>query len=379
MIGRSNFLAPMLAAVAVMSFSAAGYLIARTNKPSLLLDPQSVPPIQPEARGDSVLIGAVGLVEPSSQPVKIGTEISGVVTKVFVSAGAVVKRGDALFALDSRISEANLLQRERDLAAAVAQLDYARAKLAGFEASVDAWKNAVNAAEADLDDAQDLLRIADRLKPSGAIADRDATRRRNGVRTAEARVAEARSRLRQSEAECALYDEARGGGAIRIEAAAVDQAEAAVAMARTDLAIRMVRAPIDAAVLQVNLRPGEFAQAGVLFTPLMVLGRIDPLYVRVEFDEADIPRFATRMTAIASVRGDGARKYWLQFVRIEPLVIPKRSLTGDVTERVDTRVMQVLYEVRDGGNELLPGQQLDVFIESSTNVISELTPPKSQF
>jgi hypothetical protein len=66
-------------------------------------------------------------------------------------------------------------------------------------------------------------------------------------------------------------------------------------------------------------------------------------------------------------------------VRIEPLVIPKRSLTGDVTERVDTRVMQVLYEVRDGGNELLPGQQLDVFIESTTNVISELTPPKSQF
>jgi hypothetical protein len=52
----------------------------------------------------------------------------------------------------------------------------------------------------------------------------------------------------------------------------------------------------------------------------------------------------------------------LRFVRVEPYLIPKKSLTGDSTERVDTRVMQVLFAIAPG-TKILPGQQLDVFID----------------
>ena len=38
----------------------------------------------------------------------------------------------------------------------------------------------------------------------------------------------------------------------------------------------------------------------------------------------------------------------LHFVRFEPYVIPKESLTGDTTERVDTRVLQVIYSFDRG-------------------------------
>jgi hypothetical protein len=47
-------------------------------------------------------------------------------------------------------------------------------------------------------------------------------------------------------------------------------------------------------------------------------------------------------------------------------VIPKKSLTGDSTERVDTRVLQVIYRVEDDALPLYVGQQMDVFIQAPT-------------
>lgn len=367
---RSGVLAVALAIVAAGSLGAAAALIVQTNQPAALLEPPSYPASQPKASGETALIGAVGLVEPSSQSIKIGTEISGTVTDVLVAPGATVRRGEPMFVLDRRMAEANLAQRQRERAAAQARLEMMCEKRSGYQADVDAAKAAVAAEEADLADAEDLLRIAGELKGSGAMAGRDLTRRENVMRRAKAKVAEARSRLQKAEFDMHLYDEQSGGAAIRVEMAAVDQAQAAVAAAETELALRTVRAPSDGMVLQINVQPGEFAQAGMLVTPLMVLGRIDPLYVRVEVDEADIGKLAAGTPAVGSPRGESERKYRLDFVRNEPLVIPKRSLTGDIAERVDTRVMQVLYAVRDAEHALRPGQQLDVFIERAARPIA---------
>ena len=51
-------------------------------------------------------------------------------------------------------------------------------------------------------------------------------------------------------------------------------------------------------------------------------------------------------------------------LRIEPLAEPKVSLSGNTTERVDTRVLEVIFEVTEKGDApLYPGQLVDVFIE----------------
>ncbi len=68
--------------------------------------------------------------------------------------------------------------------------------------------------------------------------------------------------------------------------------------------------------------------------------------------------------AVATVRGNRDLKTDLQFVRIEPYVVPKRSLTGESTERVDTRVLQVLYSFDRDALPVYVGQQMDVFIEA---------------
>jgi HlyD family secretion protein len=127
----------------------------------------------------------------------------------------------------------------------------------------------------------------------------------------------------------------------------------------------VVRAPVEGEILQVNVRPGEFAQTGALQMPLLYLGNLDRLHVRVDIDENDVWRFRKEGPAMAFVRGNQALKTNLRFERVEPFVVPKKSLTGGTTERVDTRVMQVLYSFDRASLPVFVGQQMDVFIEAA--------------
>ena len=97
----------------------------------------------------------------------------------------------------------------------------------------------------------------------------------------------------------------------------------------------------------------------------MILGSVTPLHVRVDVDEHDAWRVRGGAQAVASPRGNGSTRIPLEFVRFEPYVIPKKSLTGDSTERVDTRVLQVIYRIRDGEPAVYVGQQMDVYIDGS--------------
>jgi multidrug resistance efflux pump len=139
--------------------------------------------------------------------------------------------------------------------------------------------------------------------------------------------------------------------------------EALIAQTQTEIERSLVRAPVDGELLQVNVRPGEYVgtPAG---KDLIVIGDMRQPRIRVDIDESDIPRFAAGTPAQAVVRGEPQRKIELRYVRVEPYVVPKRSLTGANTERVDTRVLQVLYDIVGGTDSLFVGQQVDVFLQA---------------
>jgi hypothetical protein len=94
-----------------------------------------------------------------------------------------------------------------------------------------------------------------------------------------------------------------------------------------------------------------------------MLGRSKPLHVRVDVDEHEGWRVRPGAQAVGHVRGNASIETRLTFVRVEPIVVPKTSLTGGSTERVDTRVLQVIYRVDRDDLPVFVGQQLDVFIE----------------
>ena len=149
---------------------------------------------------------------------------------------------------------------------------------------------------------------------------------------------------------------------VEIAKAAVGEAQAQIEEVQTEIERATVVAPTDGVILQVNVHAGERVSDRET-EALVVLGDINTYHVRVDIDERDIARFQPGAPAKAYPRGDAAHEVVMRFVRVEPYVIPKQSLTGDNTERVDTRVLQVLYAIEKTGHAVYVGQQLDVFID----------------
>lgn len=367
MARRSKLLLVGLPVVAAVAAAGAMLSISRSQPQVVSLSPAISPPVQPPVTNASLgFIGAAGLIEAKDQEIEIGSHTSGVVSKVLVKAGDRVKAGDPIFVLDERAAKGNLALRRAELAAAERQRDQLIAREESLKAQRAAAVAAAKAARAEMEEWADQVRSAEELLQRGgnnAISQREVTRRRNAQRSAQGRLEEAQARTTEIDAELALIAQP-DGASLAVANAAVEQARRAVERAEVDLSLLTVRAPINGTVLQVNVRPGEFAFAGTLTTPLVVLGNLDPLHVRVDIDEADVPRFDPSAPAYASRRGLASERIRLSFVRIEPLLVPKRSLTGALGERVDTRVLRVIYALPPGTTNAYPGQQVDVFIES---------------
>jgi hypothetical protein len=68
---------------------------------------------------------------------------------------------------------------------------------------------------------------------------------------------------------------------------------------------------------------------------------------------------------MARTRGAFDELIPLTMLRIEPLAIPKRQLTGIPSEQVDTRVVEIIFQVQPGRKvPLYPGQLVDVYIQT---------------
>jgi len=88
------------------------------------------------------------------------------------------------------------------------------------------------------------------------------------------------------------------------------------------------------------------------------------LHVRSYIDEILVPRLppGSRMKAQMSIRGTDV-KIPLEFVRVQPYVSPKIQLSNQRQERVDVRVLPVIFKVEKPANvNLYPGELVDVYI-----------------
>ncbi len=304
-------------------------------------------------------IGGIGIVEPAGEAISIGTQIPGLVMEVHVKPGDQVKKGDPLFALDRRSADASLAIARANEQAAVARLKELEGQIPPTRSKLAASTALLQQAQADLANANQLYKRARQLASTSSISDEEVEARRLAQELSAAKVAEAEARVSESRANLELLD----GPSLDVQRAAVAQATANVTLAQTNIDLLTIRAPQNATVLQVKIRVGEFAPAAVLTNALMVIGVTDPLHVRVEIDESEIPRVQLGAKAYAAVRGRADQQIPLTFVRAEPFVVPKRSLSGGVSERVDTRVLELIYSASPKLLSAAVGQQVDVFIE----------------
>jgi multidrug resistance efflux pump len=319
-------------------------------------DMTAAPPQAPPASAFERQVGGVGMVEPASENISIGVPVSGLIAEVCVKPGDLVNRGQALLQLDDRELRAELALRQSNVELAAARLE--RLKNAPRAEDIPPAEARVEQAKAQLADAESQLRIIEAVTDRRAIRAEDLEKRRWAARSARAALLEAEASLAQLKAGAWKQD-------ILVAEAELRQARQQVERVKADLERLTVRAPIPGVILRVNIRPGEFAAAGPLEQPLILMGSAGPLHVRVDVDERDAWRVSPAARAYASVRGNAKLRFPLTFVRIEPYVVPKRNLTGETTERTDTRVLQVIYRLPEGA-AVKAGQQMDVYLESET-------------
>jgi multidrug resistance efflux pump len=320
--------------------------------------PTAEPIVEPPTRPTSVkMIAGSGLVEARRENIPIGVNIPGVVTEVFVKKGEKVKVGAPLFRTDDREFNSMLAVREAELASSQAQLH----KLIASPRPEDIppAKAAAQEAEARMADAEAALARTERLFQRQMIAASDYDKDRYAYYAAKATYAKAKADLEKILAGSWKED-------IEIARAAVQLAQSQVQSIKTSLERLIVRAPMDGEVLQLNVRLGQFA-AMTWKEPMIVLGDSKRLHVRIDIDEPELLYFSKGAEAIATLKGRPNIRFPLKFVYVEPYVIPKQSLTGNNSERVDQRVLQVIYELPDDRPlDVYIGQQVDVYMKAAT-------------
>lgn len=297
-------------------------------------------------------IAGAGLIEPASENIDIGAPTNALVTAVPVHIGQLVAADAVLFQLDDRIERAALARAEAELALARSESAVLSARPRPEE--LPPANARVTQARSELAEAIDLRTRGEEMAPNGVISREEFARRRFAAEQAAARLSEA-------EAALALLRAGTWQPELTAAAARVAAAESVVSQAHTAVNRLTVRAPVAGTILRVELRPGEWAGTGSLLT----LGDCSTLNLRVDIDEQDAWRFSPTQPGSATVRGNQTTRHALTFVRTEPAIRPKRSLTGDSSERIDTRVLQVIYRIEDSTG-LFVGQQMDAQIQVTT-------------
>lgn len=326
--------------------------------------PAFAPSANPYARG----IYADGIIESNQangQNVNLYPEVAATVTQILVTEGQSVTRGTPLVVLDAGVQRATLEQLRAQADAAAGLLAQLRAQprpeaLAVATAQAEAAAAILRQLEDQLAKQQRSAQLDPRSVSKDALD--NAT---HAVDVARANLAVAQRQRELTQAGAWSYD-------IRTQerqsVALARQADAAAALVEK----YTLRAPIDGVVLSIGTTLGGLVSPQGAYStytqgqgPVLVMsGAQRTLAVRAFVDEVLIAQLpaAQRMRAQLTVRGSGT-VIPLRFVRIQPYVTPKIELSDQRAERVDLRVLPVLFTfVPPKSEQLYPGQLVDVYI-----------------
>jgi HlyD family secretion protein len=333
--------------------------------------PKPAPPVfDPAANPYERGIYANGILESdqaSGANVNVFPEVSGTVTAILVHEGERVRRGARLVRIEESVQRAAAAQQKAQAAAARAMLDELRAQ--PRPETLQIAVSQVAAAQASLKTSTDQLvkqrasYAADPRSVSKLVMD-DAI---NAVRVAQANVDVAQRQLELTRAGAWIYD-------VRNQEAQYTALAKSAAAARALLRKYTIRAPADGTILSIGAAVGSYVSPqGTLdtytqaATPVLVMGRQEErLAVRAFIDEILIAKLGhvDRLEATMYVRGTDVRVP-LEFVRVQPYVSPKVELSNARTERVDLRVLPVVFRfARPADLDLYPGQLVDVYVRA---------------
>jgi len=331
--------------------------------------PQPQPPVfnpapNPYAKG----IYSNGIIESyqaTGENINMYPEVPGVVMEILVAEGQAVERGEPLLKMDDSVQRATVEQqlsqsraahalleelkaqpRKEVLDVSKAQMEYARANLKTTETQLEKLQRSydMDPKSVSKDSLDNAINAADAARANLEVAVRNYDLTKAGAWSYDIR--------NQERQYIALLNAYQGGSAL--------------------LAKYVIKAPADGVILTIKAAVGSYiSPQGVYdtytegFNPIISMGNPEnDLAVRCYVDEILVHRLPdpSKMRAQMFIRGTNIR-IPLEYVRVQPYISPKIQLSNQRTERVDVRVLPVLFRFQKPTDvQMYPGQLVDVYI-----------------
>jgi len=319
-------------------------------------------PVSASASGQPLLIAGPGRVEPSSEDIKIGSELSGRLKSVNVEEGDAVRRDQVLAELENADYRAQVESARANVIAKDAVL---RKVINGarHQERDEAWSS-VNEAKAVMENSTSELHRRQELFSAGVVSREELDRY-----SREADVAKAKydSAVQQH----ALVDDHAREEDRSLAEADVQLAQAQLAEAEARYQKTFIRSPIDGTVLRKHHRNGEsVSNSSTVPDPVLTIGDRKTLRVRVDVDETDVSKVRVGQRAYVTADAFGKQKFWGHVVRVGQQLGPKNVRTDEPTEKVDTKILETLVEL-DPGSRLPDGLRVDAFIVPDSGEVAQ--------
>lgn len=303
-------------------------------------------------------VSGSGVIEPADRETRVAGQQAGRISAIQVKEGDLVDAGTPLVQLEDSAERAAVEAAEADVAVQTAVL--VRTARGLRKEDVEALIGEAGAAKARAEASAEDLARDERLAATGAITGEALDRARRQAE-ADERTFEAADARRQSGI--------RGG---RPEDVAVAEAQVRAAIARRDeakaaLERLTIRAPIDGTILQVKYRVGEYynpaSPSGIAVEPLVVLGDLRALRVRMDVDERDIARVKLGAPGYVTLSAYPGRRFAGKIVEIGRRMGRKNVRTDDPVERLDVKILEVVLQI-DQPDGLVPGIRVTAYVDA---------------
>lgn len=326
------------------------------------------PAFAPVSSPYATAIYANGIIESDQAGgtnINIYPDVSGPVTQVLVHEGQRVAAGTLLLHIDDTVQKAATEQLRLQAEAAQALLKELQAQpraetLAIAKSQVDLAASNLKVASDQYDKRRASFEIDAKSISKDVLDTAD-----NAVRQAAAALDVARRQYALTRAGAWSYD-------ILNQRKQYEALEQSYNAAHAVLRKYTVKAQSDGVVMAVNTAVGSYVSPQGAYDaytqgldPAVVMSAAqDTLAVRCYVDEILVSRLPApdRIQAQMSIRGTDV-KVPLEFVRVQPYVSPKIELSNQRQEKVDLRVLPVIFRFHMKSPAMAyPGQLVDVFI-----------------
>jgi len=300
-------------------------------------------------------VAGPGRVEPISEDIKVGSELSGKLKRVMVEEGDHVRKGQVVGELENadyraaiESAHATVQQRNAELRKV---LNGARGQ-ERREAFATVEQN-----RAVMERAKSEMERRNLLFTEGIISREEDERYTSQYNVALANYQEALQHH-------SLIDDHAREEDIAAAQAALQLATSDMSGAQARFEKTLIRSPIDGVILRKHHRSGEsVSNSSTVPDPIVTIGDNRVLRVRMDVDETQVAQVQVGQAAYVTADAYPGKKFPGHVVRVGNELGRKNLQTDEPTEKIDTKILETLIEL-DPGARLPVGLRVDSFVSA---------------